>query len=266
MEYKLVDEFQLDWHLEGKSKQTAKNYAFDLRKFLKEYENPTLNQAKEWVLETDSIVGRRKRAQAIRAFGRWLADQGIAGFEWHKRLPLTKEKTFPQQTVVQSDYERALVNAKSLRDRAIIEVLWSCGLRRTELAVLQIQDIDFLGGYIVVRQSKTGKPRIVPLSPNAKRALRRYLQGRSEGSLFKVQSNTVRLILKRLNAPSAHAWRRGWAVQALRNGVSETSVRAAAGWSSGAMVARYTRALSGELAVEEFQRSWSEVMLHRSGR
>jgi integrase len=60
-----------------------------------------------------------------------------------------------------------------------------------------------------------------------------------------------------LGAPSAHAWRRGWAVQALRSGVSETSVRAAAGWSSGAMVARYTRALSGELAVEEFQRRWS---------
>jgi len=35
--------------------------------------------------------------------------------------------------------------------------------------------------------------------------------------------------------------------------VSETSVRAAVGWSSGAMVARYTSALSGELAVREFQ-------------
>jgi len=45
-------------------------------------------------------------------------------------------------------------------------------------------------------------------------------------------------------------------VQALRSGVSEASVRAAAGWSSGAMVARYTRALSGELAVDEFQRVW----------
>ena len=45
------------------------------------------------------------------------------------------------------------------------------------------------------------------------------------------------------------------AVQALCSGVSETSVGAAAGWSSGAMVARYTRALSGELAVEEFQRT-----------
>ena len=59
-----------------------------------------------------------------------------------------------------------------------------------------------------------------------------------------------------MGVPTAHAWRRGWAVQALRNGVSETSVKAAAGWSSGEMVARYTRALSGELAIEEFQRSW----------
>jgi hypothetical protein len=42
----------------------------------------------------------------------------------------------------------------------------------------------------------------------------------------------------------------------LRRGVSETSVRAAAGWSSGAMLARYTRALSGELAMDEFQKAW----------
>ena len=41
-----------------------------------------------------------------------------------------------------------------------------------------------------------------------------------------------------------------------KSSFSVTSVRAAAGWSSGAMVARYTRALSGELAVEEFRRSW----------
>jgi len=71
--------------------------------------------------------------------------------------------------------------------------------------------------------------------------------------------NAIRLRLKKLGVPSAHAWRRGWAVQALRSGVSETSVRAAAGWSSGAMVARYTRALSGELAVEEFQKSWVRI-------
>ena len=256
MDIKLVDEFQLDWHLEGKAKQTAKNYAFDLRKFLSEYGNPTLVQAKTWVLGTESNVGRRKRAQAIRAFGKWLNEQGIEGFEWHRQVPLTREKSLPQQTVLLADYEQALYAAKSLRDKAVIEILWSSGLRRKELTEITVQDVDFEGGFIMVRQSKTGKPRIVPMSPSARRAIRKYLQGRTEGSLFNLSTNTVRLLLKRLSAPSAHAWRRGWAVHALRNGVSETSVRAAAGWSSGAMVARYTRALSGELAVEEFQRSW----------
>jgi len=256
MYIKLVDEFQIDWHLEGKSKQTAKNYASDLRKLLSAQENPTLAQAKEWMQGTNSVVGRRKRAQAVRAFGRWLESNLIEGFEWYRQMPLPKEKTLPQQTVGVADYESALIRAKTTRDVAVVEVLWSCGLRRKELTEIKVEDIDFHGGFILVRQSKTGKPRVVPISPSTRRALRRHLKGRSEGLLFNLSSNGVRLLLRRLGAPSAHAWRRGWAVQALRNGVSEASVRAAAGWSSGAMVARYTRALSGELAVEEFQRSW----------
>ena len=63
-------------------------------------------------------------------------------------------------------------------------------------------------------------------------------------------------VLRCLNAPPAHAWRRGWAVHARRNGVSEVSVCTIAGWSSGAMVARYTAALSNELVVAEFERLW----------
>ena len=42
-------------------------------------------------------------------------------------------------------------------------------------------------------------------------------------------------------------------MHALRSGVSQTSVQAAAGWSSGAMVTRYTAAVSGELAISEFK-------------
>jgi hypothetical protein len=61
------------------------------------------------------------------------------------------------------------------------------------------------------------------------------------------------LCLMRLGAPSAHAWRRGWAFNALRCGVSETSVRATADWSSAAMVACYISALSRELAVDELE-------------
>ena len=45
--------------------------------------------------------------------------------------------------------------------------------------------------------------------------------------------------------------------------MSETSLKSAAGWSSGAMVSRYTSALSGELALDEFQASWARA--RRSG-
>jgi integrase len=172
------------------------------------------------------------------------------------QVPLTKEKTFPQQTVVLADYQKALIAVTTPRDKAVIEVLWSCGVRRKELTEICVDDIDFQGGFIVVRQSKTGKSRIVPISPCTRRALHRHLEGRTSGSLFNLTSNEVRQLLRRLGAPSAHARRRGWTVETLHNGVSKSSVRAAAGWSSRANVARCTRALSGELAAEEFRRSW----------
>ena len=172
-------------------------------------------------------------------------------------MPLAREVMRPQETAVESDYHEALKHAHTARDKALIEVLWSCGLRRSEIARLEIEDVNFADGFLVVRTSKTNRPRVAPLSPSARHALRKCIDKCSRGSLFGMTPNAIRLCLQRLGAPSAHAWRRGWAVQALRSGVSETSVRAAAGWSSGAMVARYTHALSGELAVDEFSRLWA---------
>ena len=259
MDIALVEEFEFDWVLSGKSKLTAEKYAYDLKRFFTKYPTPNLSDAKQWVIETPSQVSRRKRGQALRAFDNWLIEQGINEMGWSKQIPLAKEKTLPQTTATQADYVKAMASALTPRDKAVIEVLWSTGVRRSELCALDISDIDFLGGFIVVRVSKTGKPRVVPISPAAKRALRKIVYAKKSGPVFNMTPNAVRLLLRRLGAPSAHAWRRGWAVHALRNGVSETSVRAAAGWSSGAMVARYTRALCVELAIDEFQLSWADI-------
>ncbi len=129
------------------------------------------------------------------------------------------------------------------------------GLRRSEVERLQIADVNLADSFLLVGTSKTGRPRVIRLSPQARHALRRHLIGQEAGSVFGMTSNAIRLRLQRLGAPSAHAWRRGWAVRALREGVSEASVKAAAGWSSGAMVSRYTKSLSGEIDLEEFSRS-----------
>ncbi len=119
-----------------------------------------------------------------------------------------------------------------------------------------MEHLDLVTGILTIPVSKTGKFRTAPLSPAAQLALNDFLKERSTGSVTQLTSGGIRSVLRRQNAPPAHAWRRGWAVHALRNGVSEVSVRTIAGWSSGAMVARYTAALSNELAVVRFERFW----------
>jgi integrase len=131
-------------------------------------------------------------------------------------------------------------------------------MRRSEIARAQVEHLDLSLGVLTIPISKTGKFRTVPLSPDAVLALVMFLQDRRVGFVTQLTSDGIRSVLRRLGAPPAHAWRRGWAVHALRNGVSEVSVRTIAGWSSGAMVARYTAALSNELAVTEFQRLWDK--------
>jgi integrase len=253
----LIDEFQLDWKLAGKSAKTAEAYARSLMLLSSNVDKFTLSAVKSWVAATPHTSVRRKRAQAVRAFGQWCEKNEYDMCAWWKQVPLVAEKSKPQTTVTPEDYRSSLARMKPPRDKAVIELLWSCGLRRSELAALTVADVDLANGCLVVRESKNGKPRVAPLSPAARRALRRYLGARSTGSLFGMSSNAVRLLLKRSGVPSAHAWRRGWAVHALRSGVSEASVRAAAGWQGSAMVSLYTRTLAGELAMDEFSRVWS---------
>lgn len=257
MDTSLIDEFELDWRLAGKAPQTARDYAKYLRQLLGVHSDPTLQQARQWLVDCESQATRRKRAQAIRALGTWASSVGYDAMPWWRSIRVPRDVQRPQPTATIEDYHRAREVLQSTKLIALVEVMWSCGLRRGELARLQIGDINFTESFLVVRQSKTGTPRVCPLSPVARNVLRRHIGRRTENSVFGMSSNAIRLALQRAGLPACHAWRRGWAVCALRAGVSESSVRAAGGWSSGAMVTRYTRALSGELAVEEFQRIWT---------
>lgn len=63
-----------------------------------------------------------------------------------------------------------------LRDRAIFEILYSSGLRRSELCALDLSHVDRAGGVVSVIQGKGGKDRFVPIGERALRALALYLQ------------------------------------------------------------------------------------------
>jgi hypothetical protein len=67
----LFDEFQLDWKLTGKSAKTAEAYARSLKLLSGTIEQFTLSAVKSWVAAAPHTSVRRKRAQAVRAFGQW---------------------------------------------------------------------------------------------------------------------------------------------------------------------------------------------------
>lgn len=249
-------EYRSDWIMAGKSPSTASTHVSLLRRYCSEVREMSIGSTREWVSSALTPSMRRKRAQAIRAFGRWSEQIGDNDVPWwpHIRVPVERER--PQRTATPDDFKAALARLPGARDRAIVAVLWGGGLRRGEVANLTIRDVNLADGYLVVRSSKTGKPRVAPIPPTCVRLIRRHLRSWSADSLFGLGASGIRLMLQRNGLPPAHAWRRGWAVEALRAGISEASVRSAAGWTSGAMVARYTKALAEDLAVDEFRRSW----------
>jgi integrase/recombinase XerD len=62
-----------------------------------------------------------------------------------------------------------------LRDRAIFELFYSCGIRRHEIHKLTLADVDIKNGFVRVNLGKGGKDRVVPIGESACQALARYL-------------------------------------------------------------------------------------------
>lgn len=250
-------EFKIDWLLSGRSEKTIGEYSRYLA-FLFE-KNSCLDQSsvRVWLSSLDGVSTRRMAVHAIRCFGKYLEARDIHELDWWKLIPLPIEKNPPQQTVEVSEVMRLREKGLSIRDRAIIELLWSTGIRRGEMAQLLVNDVTLDGSSILVRSTKGRVPRRVPLSKDAQEAVKHYLKQSSDQSRFGLSGAGISAVLKRLGAPPAHAWRRGWAVQALSNGISQASVMTVAGWKSSSMVNRYTALLAEELAVKEFVNRWS---------
>jgi len=137
-----------------------------------------------------SSIGRK--LAAIRSFFRFLVRHGVVAKNPAELIATPKkENRLPFHLDI--DQVTTLVEAPqaddkhALRDRAILEMLYSCGLRVSELTGLAIGDLDLSGGMVRVL-GKGGKERILPVGSRALEAIRTYLEGRGElagsGPLF----------------------------------------------------------------------------------
>ncbi len=184
----------------GNSEHSVRAYESDLRQFLAYLSPPDLAPPapaaidllilREWLaaLYRDelSAVSIRRKLAAVRGLFRFLMREGVVPLNVARLVRTPKApKKLPE--VMTAEQVNALIDGVGaasferpfpLRDRAIFELLYGCGIRVSELAGLNLEDIDRSEGWLRVR-GKGKKERQVPLPGQAAQSLERYLAGRA---------------------------------------------------------------------------------------
>ncbi len=203
---------------------------------------------------------------SLKSFSRFLAREGVAAPEGMLEIPAPKVKQrLPQILSVEEvlelirtpDYRTAL----GVRNRAILELLYSSGLRVSELVGLNLMDVRWDLGVVRV-SGKGGKERIVPVGDPALEALRVYVERRSElarrilepEALFlnprggRLTARSVARMLDRYitrcsmrRGVSPHSLRHTFATHLLDGGADLRAIQEMLGHSSLSTTQRYTR-------------------------
>lgn len=151
-----------------------------------------------------SSATRARRSAAIRMFLRYMKDvrrissdpsELMDAPRRERILPrvLTEEETFRMLDEITGETPR------DLRDRAILEVLYGCGLRVSELCELKMDDVVD-GGELLRIMGKGDKERVVPLGSAAGRALQRYFEA-ARGTFTHGNNAIVHVFVTRLGKP-----------------------------------------------------------------
>jgi len=117
----------------------------------------------------------------VRRFFKWLLRQHVIQTNPTDFLDLPRqERRLPKAILTAEEAERVLAQPKvivpdGLRDRAILELLYATGIRRSEIVSLKVADIDLEAGSLTVRQGKGKKDRMVPIGERAAAWLEKYL-------------------------------------------------------------------------------------------
>ena len=145
-----------------------------------------------------SIRSQHTRIVPVRAWFKWLARQNHILYNPASDLELPKlEHRLPRHVLSQREVETVLAvpdlaTVTGLRDRAMLETLYSTGIRRLELIHLKLADLDFERGTLIVRQGKGRKDRMIPIGERALAWIAKYRDdvrpelatGSDDGTLF----------------------------------------------------------------------------------
>jgi integrase/recombinase XerD len=183
----------------GRTAETAYAYGLSLAAFARwcfdrdlarprDITRPILERYQRWLFHARRKDGKplsfstqQARLQAVASFFRWLTRQNHVAYNPAADLEMPRApRTIPREVLTASEVETILAlpdlaTAEGQRDRAIIEVLYSTGIRRFEACNLTVWDIDRERGTLLVRQGKGRKDRVVPVGERAVAWVDRYV-------------------------------------------------------------------------------------------
>jgi integrase/recombinase XerD len=145
-----------------------------------------------------SFASQKALLIPVKAFFKWLTKQNVILSNPASELELPRpERRLPRYVLTDAEVERVLAQIDTseplgIRDRAIVETLYSTGMRRMEVVALALYDVDAERGTVLIRQGKGRKDRIVPIGGRALAWIARYVEevrptvstGASEATLF----------------------------------------------------------------------------------
>ena len=253
--------------IEEISTQNVKNYY----QILKE----RTNERQQGALSKNYL---NKHQQALKKFNEYLKKHNNKGITLHlkteKKPNEERLNTLSQEEIIalfeatQHSHEQERIR---LRDKAILVLLYSCGLRRNEVVNLEVKDIYFEKERIHIRKGKNYKERFVPINLKNARILEDYLYDArnefyqshlSESFLINIQgktlggmslSNRLKAIVKATNNKdleekqiTPHTLRHSIATHLLQKEVPIESIKTFLGHTSLESTQIYTHLLSEE--------------------
>jgi integrase/recombinase XerC len=264
----------------GASKHTLRNYGSDLEQFAGYFEAPGITAPpfeqldlallREWLGglydHKLSVVTVRRKLAAVRAVFKFALQEGeiarnpatrLRTPKVKQRLPevMSAEKTNNLLDAVESG--RVVEMPDKERDVALLELLYGCGIRVSELVGIDLDDIDLRGGWLRVR-GKGNKERQVPLGGRAVDAVNVYLDKRqglpSEQALFlnsrgaRLGDRQVRRLVKLYAILVAgdttvhpHSFRHAYATHLLSDGADLRAIQELLGHARLSTTQKYTQ-------------------------
>jgi integrase/recombinase XerD len=184
-----IDFLEHDKHVSSNTLQSYKRDIDQYISFLGEKDIESISLTNKKVLDEylSSLESKGRSASTIsrnlaslRSFYRFSAKNKIIESDPTSELESPKiERKLPQ--ILTAEQVELLLkqpntkDLKGLRDKAMLELLYATGIRVTELISLNIDDLDFENSQ--VRCNAAGRPRMIPLTSSAMKAIRDYVEG-----------------------------------------------------------------------------------------